>query len=240
MKIASKQLFWKTLGVGVLVTLHWLTFYKSIFLSTASLGILCLSTVTLHVTWLEPLLFKKKFSWTEFIMGLLVVVGIYIVSDDFNAQEFLALSYGLTSALFAAFFSIFNAQLAKKVSASAITLHEMGVGFVALTVVLLYQNKLNDSFFHMSLSDVCWLLFLGVVCTAVAFLVNIEIVKKLGVFTVSLSINLEPVYTILLAVVLLDENTLLSPKFYIGAGVIILVLLTNAMLKNTMGKKTLI
>jgi drug/metabolite transporter (DMT)-like permease len=92
----------------------------------------------------------------------------------------------------------------------------------------------------MSLSDVCWLLFLGVVCTAVAFLVNIEIVKKLGVFTVSLSINLEPVYTILLAVVLLDENTLLSPKFYIGAGVIILVLLTNAMLKNTMGKKTLI
>jgi drug/metabolite transporter (DMT)-like permease len=239
MKIASKQLFWKTLGVGVLVTLHWLTFYKSIFLSTASLGILCLSTVTLHVTWLEPLLFKKKFSWTEFLMGLLVVVGIYIVSDDFNAQEFLALSYGLTSALFAAFFSIFNAQLAKKVSAPAITLHEMGVGFVALTVVLLYQNKLNHSFFQMSVSDGCWLIFLGVVCTSVAFLVNIEIVKKLGVFTVSLSINLEPIYTIILAVILLNENELLSYKFYVGASIIILVLIINALIKNRNGRKNL-
>ena len=165
-------------------------------------------------------------------MGLLVVVGIYIVSDDFNAKEFLALSYGLTSALFAAFFSIFNAQLAKKVSAPAITLHEMGVGFVALTFVLLYQNKLNDSFFQMSVSDFYWLLFLGVVCTSVAFLVNIEIVKKLGVFTVSLSINLEPIYTIILAVILLKENELLSYKFYIGASIIILVLLINALIKN--------
>ena len=237
MKIASKQLFWKTLGVGVLVTLHWLTFYKSISLSTASLGILCLSTVTLHVTWLEPLLFKKKFSWIEFFMGLLVVIGIYIVSKDFNGREFQALLYGLASAMFAALFSIFNAQLARKVPAPAITLHEMGVGFAALTIVLLFQQQLNVSFFQMTISDFCWLLFLGIVCTSIAFLVNIEIVKKLGVFTVSLSINLEPIYTIILAVILLKENELLSSKFYLGASIIILVLIINAVIKNRNSEK---
>jgi len=237
MKISSRKLFWATLGVGVIVALHWLTFYKSIALSTASLGILCLSTVTLHVTWLEPLFFKKKFSWLEFFMGLLVVVGIYIVSDDFSGKEYLALMYGLGSALCAALFSIFNAQLVKKIPASAMTLHEMGIGFFALTLVLFLQDKINASLFQMTWSDGLWLLFLGVMCTSLAFLITIEVVKKLGVFTVSLSINLEPVYTILLAVFILNEHTLLSYKFYIGAAVIILVLLANAILKRVKSKR---
>jgi drug/metabolite transporter (DMT)-like permease len=236
MKISDKKSFFQTLGVGLIVTLHWLTFYKSISLSTASLGILCLSTTTLHVTWLEPLLTGKKFSFVEFIMGLLVVIGIYIVSDNFSQKEFLALIYGLCSALCAALFSIFNAQIAKKVPSSAMSLHEMGIGLVALSVVLLFQGKFTSSFFSMTLSDFLWLLFLGILCTSVAFLVTIEVLKKLGAFTVSLSINLEPVYTILLAVILLDEHTLLSSKFYLGAGVIILVLLANAVVKNRMGK----
>ena len=236
MKISDKKSFFQTLGVGLIVTLHWLTFYKSISLSTASLGILCLSTTTLHVTWLEPLLTGKKFSFVEFMMGLLVVIGIYIVSDNFSQKEFLALTYGLGSALCAALFSIFNAQIAKKVPSSAMSLHEMGIGFVALSVVLLFQGKFTSSFFSMTLSDFLWLLFLGILCTSVAFLVTIEVLKKLGAFTVSLSINLEPVYTILLAVFILQEHTLLSSRFYIGAGVIILVLLLNAVVKNRLGR----
>jgi drug/metabolite transporter (DMT)-like permease len=191
------------------------------------------------VTWLEPLLTGKKFSFVEFIMGLLVVIGIYIVSDNFSQKEFLALTYGLGSALCAALFSIFNAQIAKKVPSSAMSLHEMGIGLVALSVVLLFQGKFTSSFFSMTLSDFLWLLFLGILCTSVAFLVTIEVLKKLGAFTVSLSINLEPVYTILLAVFILQEHTLLSSRFYMGAGVIILVLLLNAVVKNRMGKERL-
>lgn len=232
MKILDKKTFLQSLGVGLLVTLHWLTFYKSISLSTASLGILCLSTTTLHVTWLEPLVTGKKFSPLEFSMGLLVVVGIYIVSGNFTKNEFLALLYGLSSALFAALFSIFNTQLAKKVASSAISLHEMGVGLAALTIVLLLQGKINESFFSISLSDLFWLLFLGILCTAVAFLITIEILKKLGAFTVSLSINLEPVYTILLAIVILNEQSLLSIQFYVGAAIILLVLMLNAIIKH--------
>jgi drug/metabolite transporter (DMT)-like permease len=232
--IPTKKYFWATLGVGILVAMHWWTFYQSIYLSTASLGILCLSTVTLHVTWLEPLLFGKKFSLVEFFMGLLVVIGIYIVSDDFKGNEFEALIWGLISALCAALFSVFNAQLVQKIPSTAMSIHEMGIGFVFLTGVLFFQGKLDASIFEMTFSDSMWLLFLGIVCTCVSFIVTIEVMKKLGAFTVSLSINLEPVYTIILAVIILNEHTLLGYKFYIGTAVILLVLLANGLLKRRM------
>ena len=140
-KIKSFKELITLFGVGILVAFHWITFYKSIQLSTASLGILCLSTVTLHVTWLEPLLFRKPFSWIEFLMGLLVVVGIYIVSDDFKGNELIALAWGLASAVCAALFSVFNAHLVHKIPSTAMSIHEMGVGFLFLTGVLFFQGK---------------------------------------------------------------------------------------------------
>jgi drug/metabolite transporter (DMT)-like permease len=70
------------------------------------------------------------------------------------------------------------------------------------------------------------------VCTSFAFLVNINALKRLGAFTVSLSINLEPVYTILLAIVILEENKLLGPKFYFGSVLIVFVVILNAVLKR--------
>lgn len=108
--IRDKKQLLKICGVGVLVALHWMTFYRSIQLSTASLGILCLSTTTLHVTWLEPLVMKRKFSWLEFLLGLIVIYGIYFVSSSFKANDYEALVYGLFSALFAALFSVFNGK----------------------------------------------------------------------------------------------------------------------------------
>jgi drug/metabolite transporter (DMT)-like permease len=217
--------------VGVIVAFHWLTFYYSIQLSTASLGILCLSTTTVHVTWLEPLLLGKPFSWKEFLMSLLVIVGIYIVSSDFDSKDYEALFYGLCSAFLAGVFAVANAQLVKETPASTLTLYEMGTGFVVLTIILFFQGSISSELFVMRWEDFGWLLFLGIVCTTFAFLATIEIVKHLGAFTVSLSINLEPVYTIILAIIILQENKLLSSKFYIGAVMIVLVVLLNAYLK---------
>jgi drug/metabolite transporter (DMT)-like permease len=123
LRLASMKQLLSIAAVGVIVALHWMTFYKSIQLSTASLGILCLSTTTLHVTWLEPLLFRKKFSWVEFMLGLAVVYGIYFVSDEFNDKEYEALIYGLASAFFAALFSVLNGQLARRIPAHSISLY---------------------------------------------------------------------------------------------------------------------
>jgi len=235
-KINSTTNLWKVFGVGIIVALHWMTFYKSIQLSTASLGILCLSTTTIHVTWLEPLIMKRKFSWIEFGLGLLVIYGIYFVSSDFKADDFEALAYGLTSALCAALFSVFNARLAQDIPSSTITFYELLIGFIFMSVVLLFTGDLNGNLFIMTMSDFLWLLFLGILCTSFAFLATIEVVKRLGAFTVSLSINLEPVYTILLAIVILNENELLGFQFYMGSAIIVIVVIANALIKYQLSR----
>ena len=232
LKINSFKELARLIGVGILVALHWITFYKSIQLSTASLGILCLSTVTLHVTWLEPLIMKRKFSWLEFALGLSVIGGIYIVSSDFNSSDYEALAYGLTSAIFAALFSVFNGRLVKTIPATTMTFYELLAGFIFLSIILMTRGEFDSSLFTMTMSDFLWILFLGLVCTSFAFLVNINALKRLGAFTVSLSINLEPVYTILLAIVILEENKLLGPKFYFGSVLIVFVVILNAVLKR--------
>ncbi len=232
LKINSFKELARLIGVGILVALHWITFYKSIQLSTASLGILCLSTVTLHVTWLEPLIMKRKFSWLEFALGLSVIGGIYIVSSDFNSNDYEALAYGLTSAIFAALFSVFNGRLVKTIPATTMTFYELLAGFIFLSIILVSRGEFDTSLFTMTTSDFLWILFLGLVCTSFAFLVNINALKRLGAFTVSLSINLEPVYTILLAIVILEENKLLGPKFYFGSVLIVFVVILNAVLKR--------
>ena len=231
-RISNWQSGLKLIGVGIIVTLHWITFYKSIQLSTASLGILCLSTTTLHVTWLEPFVMKRPFQVSEFLLGFIVIFGIYFVSSDFQPHEYAALGYGLISALCAALFSVFNAKLAQEIPTPTITLYEMGTGFIFLSIILLFQGRLTSDLFIMTTSDFLWLLFLGILCTSFAFLITIEIVKVLGAFTVSLSINLEPIYTILLAIFILQEHTLLNNRFYIGATLIILVVIANGWMKN--------
>lgn len=222
--------------VGIIVAAHWATFYYSIQLSTASLAILCLSTTTIHVSWLEPLVMGRKFSWLEFVLGLIVIFGIYFISGDLNTVETTALYIGLISALLAGMFSVFNARLAKDVPSDQITFYELVIGFLFLTALLGFQGKWTEELFSLRIWDFLWLLFLGVVCTSFAFLATIEVVKRLGTFTVALSINLEPIYTIILAIVLLQENELVGPKFYVGAVIIVLVVLANALLKSKLEK----
>jgi drug/metabolite transporter (DMT)-like permease len=235
--IHSKKQLWGIIGVGVLVGMHWVTFFLSIQMSTASLGILCLSTTTIHVAWLEPIIMKRRFLKTEFLFGLMIICALIYVSGDFNAKDYAALFIGLSSAVFAALFSVFNARLVQKTPSSTISLVEFGVAFVFISVLLAFQGKMDSSLFTMTTSDLLWLLFLGVVCTSFAFLVVVDIVKRLGAFTVSLSINLEPIYTIILAIYILGENELLTDKFYIGAAVIVLVVAVNALVKYYMKAK---
>ena len=230
--------YWFRLAfIGLVVAAHWVTFYTSIQWSTASLGILCLSTTTLHVAWLEPLIMKKRFSWIEFSLGLLVVGGIYFVSGDFSTQEYWAVAMGLISAFLAGFFAVNNAKFVEEIQSAHISMYELAMGFVGLSIYMALAGKFDPSIFVMNLSDVFWLLFLAVVCTSFAFLVTIDIVKKLGAFTVSLSINLEPVYTIVLAIFILKEHEQLGSNFYIGSILIIFVVIANGVIKNQQKKK---
>ena len=236
LKLTSLREFILLAFVGVVVALHWVTFYISIDLSTASLGILCLSTTTVHVAWLEPLIMKRRFSWIELGLGLIVIYGIYFVSADFNAQDYEALAYGLFSAFLAALFSVMNGKFAKTMAPSKITFYEMLIGGAFLTVLLMARGEFTSELFDLSTKDILWLLFLGLLCTSFAFLVTVELIKRLGAFTVSLSVNMEPVYTIILAIFLLGEQKIVGTQFYIGSTIIVVVVLANAILKRFLRK----
>jgi drug/metabolite transporter (DMT)-like permease len=214
-------------AVGTVVALHWITFYYAIQKSTASLGILCLSTTTLQVVWLEPLLLKTPFHGRKLVFSLLVVLGVAFIARDFKGQLLVALELGLFSALLAGVFSVSNAKLSQTIPSTLLSFYELATGGIIVSLVLLVSNKPLQAF-ALSLTDGLWLLFLGIGCTSFAFVAAIYLVKLLGAYTVSLTINLEPVYTICLAAILLGEHQILSLEFYVGAAVIVAVLLLNA------------
>lgn len=230
-KLTSKKDYLKLSIVGCIVGLHWLTFYMSIQHSTASFGVLCISTATFHVSWLEPLIMKRPFSIIEFALSLLVVFGIYYVSEDFKIGESTAMIYGLISGLLAAIFAVYNAKFVNTIDSIKITLYEMFAAFVLLTIIILSLGKMDPVIFNLSGGSIFWLLFLGIFCTAYAFYAIVDVAKHLGAYTVALSINLEPIYTFILAIFILNEHKVLSSRFYVGASIIVLVLIINAVVK---------
>ena len=238
-RVSSKSRLIQICLIGIVVAAHWVTFFHAVQLSTASFGVLCLSTTTLHVSWLEPIVMKRKFSWLEMGLSLLVVAGIYFVSSDFSGDELKALYFGLVSAFFAAVFAVFNGKFAQDTDASTISFYEMVVATLSLSLLLMFLGRFDASLFIMTWSDLMWLLFLGIICTSFAFLVTIQLVKYLGVFTVSLSINLEPVYAIVLGILILHENEKLNTNFYVGSVIIVGVIFLNAIIKPSLKRRKL-
>lgn len=232
--IKDKKQLLKVLGVGLVVAGHWLSFFQAIQVSTVSLGVLCLASTALHVSWLEPIVMKRKFFLIEFVLGLIVVLGVLFVSGKVEGEGNLAgLLWGLTSAVLAAGFVVFNARLNKDgIPSGSLTVYEMLTGTIILLIFLGLTGRLNTDFFVMTQSDFLWLLFLGIICTSVAFMLAIEIVARIGSYSSSLTANLEPVYSIILAIIILSEDKLLDPGFYFGTLVIIGVVFANHIIKN--------
>jgi len=233
-KITNTKTLLKVVGVGIIVLLHWLTFFKAIQVSTASIAVLCMATTALHVSWLEPLIMRSKFSILEFSLGLLVIFGVIAVTNNVGISQLQGLLWGLLSAFLSALFAVFNAYLnkVKKVSSASLTLYEMFVGSFILLLGLGFAGKMEADFFKMTFSDFSWLLFLGIFCTSLAFMVMIDVIHKIGAYTATLTVNLEPIYSIILAVFILSENEILGTHFYWGSFFIVLIVFANPILKK--------
>jgi drug/metabolite transporter (DMT)-like permease len=220
----------------VIVGLHWFTFFEAIKMSSISLGIICLSTASFHVAWLSPLIEKTKVSKAELFFGVLAIFGIFFIvkTDVINIPSLLM---GLTSAFLAAFFSTSNAHLVKKVPSAQLTFIELISGFVVLTVILLFEGRLDASLFHLSMPNLFNLLFLGIICTSLAFIIAVDATKYLGAFTVSLTINLEPIYTMIMAILIYPDEETMSIRFYLGALIIIAAVFLNGVFRYSKAKK---
>jgi drug/metabolite transporter (DMT)-like permease len=211
----------KIFGIGAVAALHWVSFYGSIKYSNVSIALVCFSAIGFFTAFLEPLIFRVKMDIIELLLGVLMIIGIYFIFH-FDPNYKTGIIIGLISALLASMFPILNKVLLKRIPAETVTRYELTGGFLFLTLMLPFYLKLfpTDYFFPNS-HDWLWLLFLSWICTVLAFNLSMKALQKISAFTANLSYNLEPVYGILLAFLVLGENKYLNKGFYIGLAMII-------------------
>jgi drug/metabolite transporter (DMT)-like permease len=212
----------KIFGAGFIAALHWVTFYGSIKYANVSVALVCFSAIGFFTALLEPLLMKKRFSWQEILLGILVMFGIYIIFH-FDPEYKTGIIIGIISALLGCLFPIFNRSFLQKHSSETVTLYELTGGLLALSILMpFYINLFPADHYVPTVSDFLWLLVLSWFCTVLAFQLQMNALRKISAFTVNLSYNLEPLYGILLAFVVYKENRYLGASFYIGLGIILL------------------
>ena len=223
--------------IGVLIAIHWVCFYGSIKLANVSVALVCISCVGLFTAILEPFMFKTKFIWNELLIGLLSLIGILFIFQ-FDIQFRTGILVGLVSSLFASIFTILNKRLTTQYTTQTIQTFEMlgGLGFLAI-VLLGIKNYQHSDFILPTQSDWFWLIILSLVCTVLANYLMLSALKKISAFTMNVTLNLEPVYGIIIAIILFQEHKQMGMGFYIGMSLIAISVLLQ-MLRVLRQQKT--
>lgn len=217
---------------GVIIALHWVTFFESINQANVSIALAMFSSGAFFASFIEPIFFKRRILGYEIVFGLLVVVGVFLItSSEINYINGIIL--GLLSALFSTLFAVINGRFIERHNSTIISFYEFISGVVFLTIFILATGTVfNKQFFVLSSMDWIYLFILASVCTAYAFIGAVEVMRYISPFTVILSYNLEPVYGIAIALILFPETEKMSPQFYIGAILILVTVLLDALFKN--------
>ena len=214
--------FLQIFGVGLIAALHWVTFYGSIKYSNVSVALVCFSSIGFFTAIFEPLILRTKMDLREVLLGLMVIGGIYIIFR-FDPQYKIGIVVGIISALLGCLFPVINRIFLRKHSPETVTLYELTGGFLSLSIILPIYLQLFPADHNIpTTNDFLWLLVLSWFCTVLAFQLSMNALKSISAFTVNLTYNLEPVYGILLAFAVYQENKDLGFSFYAGLAIIIL------------------
>ena len=228
LKQLSVQRMLQLMGIGVITAIHWILFFTAIKVSTISVGVAIMASTALWIALIEPLVSRRRIDWRELLLGVTVIIGlgiIFSVESQYKWGVFLA----LLSAIFASVFSVLNSKMIKKMDSFNIAFYEM---FAASGSVFIYLNFNGDLTTYVSPLNWGYLLILGILATAFAFVMSVEVMKVLSPFTVGLSINLEPIYTIILALLIFPNKEEMSLGFYIGTSILILAIFIDTCMRR--------
>ncbi|MBU2920609.1 DMT family transporter [Winogradskyella psychrotolerans] len=236
-KISSKT-FWQFSAAGVIIALHWITFFEAINQANISIALAMFSSGAFFASFIEPLFFKRRILGYEIIFGIIVVLGVVLITSS-EMGYVNGIILGLFSALFSTLFAVINGRFIEKHNATVISFYEFISGVLFLTVFILLSGKtFNAEFFTLSNSDWMYLFILASICTAYAFIGSVDVMRYISPFTVILSYNLEPLYGIAIALMLFPETEKMSPPFYIGASLVLVTVLFDAIFKNYKRRKS--
>lgn len=221
---------------GLLISAHWLAFFSAIKVSNVSVTLATLSTGAFFTSILEPIFYRRRIIYYELLFGLLVIGGLYTIFKV-ETEHALGILLALIAALLSSLFSILNGKLVQEHKASVISLYEIGFGILCLSIYMAFTNGFDSSFFKLSLPDWTYLLILASVCTAYAFIASVHVMRWISPYTVMLTINLEPIYGILMALLIFGEEETMSSSFYLGALIILVTVVLNGIIKTVLERK---
>lgn len=231
LQITKKELI-KLCIAGVIIALHWITFYGAIKVANISIALAMFSTGAFFASLLEPIFYKRRIIPYEILFGIVVIIGIYLIVQS-EIQHIEGMILGVVSAFLSSLFAVLNGKFLEQHSATKISFYEFISGVVFITIYIAFFGEgFSSSFFNISASDIMFLLILATVCTAYAFIASVHVMRFISPYTVVLTYNLEPIYGIILALILFPETEIMSSSFYIGAFIILGVVLTNGIIKN--------
>ena len=222
-------------GVGALVALHWITFYGAVKLANASVAATCMALATVFVALIEPLVARSRFSWRELALGVAVLPGVALVVGGIPDGMRIGVAVGALSAVFVACFGSLNKRLVERADPLTVTALELGAGTLTLTLLaplmpLLFPAFAGSLLVLPGLQDGAYLLLLAFACTLLPFALSLVALRHMSAFAAQLAVNLEPVYAIALAILLLGEQHELSPRFYVGVAIILTAVLLYPLL----------
>ncbi len=232
-------------SVGIFIMLHWVCFYSSIKYSNASITLSCLATTSICTALIEPLWNKTPFKWYEIALGFGIVPCMALMYGLMPSTYYFGIFLGLGSALFAAIFTTLNKQLMDNITISPVTVSftELFFGFLGVSVLMpIYLYLSGDAFMPsmtakwFGLNDYGWLIILSLACTTLPFILSLKSLKHLSAFSTTLAVNLEPVYGIILAWLVFEENKELNTNFYIGIVFVLFIVALHPVLKNKFEK----
>lgn len=231
----SKKIFFQLAGIGFAMALHWYCFFYSIKVSNVSIALSCLSLSTLFASILEPIIFKRKVDVSEVVMGVVIVACILLIfKTEFHFKE--GILYGILCAVFGTIFSVFNGKMFGKTSSGNIIFYEIFCGWLILLLFYLGTGQIFQMN-EINYRDLALICLLASVFTAFPMLESVKLMKYISPFTLILTVNLEPVYGIILAFFIFGNSEEMSPVFYIASGVMILAIIVNGLMKSRKIKK---
>lgn len=223
-KISFREVL-KIGGTGLLLGLHWVFFYGSIKVANVSIGVVCFSLVGFFTALLEPLIIQRRMSLKELLFSLITVFGIVLIFQ-FDMRYRTGIIIGVISSALAALFTITNKKVGRNHKSGTMLLYEMIGGFLGLSCLLpFYLHYFPVGTILPGTQNLIYLLVLALVCTIGLYLLQIQVLQTISAFTVNLSYNLEPVYSIILAMLFFGEAKELNVAFYAGLGLILLSVL---------------
>jgi drug/metabolite transporter (DMT)-like permease len=221
---------------GIIIALHWITFFAAIKVSNISITLAMFSTGAFFASLIEPIFYRRKIIPYEIIFGLLVIAGVFIIMQT-EIKYLMGICLGIASALFSSLFAVINGKFVAHHNASTISFYEFISGVFFISLFIAFSNDGFDaSFFKLSIADWFYLGILASVCTAYAFIASVYVMRYISPYSVVLSYNLEPIYGIFLALVLFPQSEVMQPIFYIGAALVICTVIMNAWVKHKIGK----